>query len=420
MKGNGEAYAPDCTLLISEIEKKFPLSKMSPSYETDLIDYVVEIMREQLSLLFDELPEQYEDLSNQIANVVNLILADGSSRIRRQMVIPQSGPGKPLSPEALDSLKLIMAKIEAETKELPSQMTEGWYLHRNMRLTASSAWKMFGTPAQLNALIYAKCSPKEASQPGVCMTGPLYHGVKYEDVSIQIYERDFQTRVGEYGCKDHELYPFLAASPDGINTCLASPKFGTMVEVKNIVNREITGIPKFEYWIQMQIQMEVFNLPYCDFLETEIREYESYNEFKADGSFSQSILGQQKGMVMTFYCSDKTIRHEYSGLDMSYDDAERWSQQMMEKNAGATWVSNSYWRLIRKLVTGVARDVSWFKAALPIIEKTSQIIAAERESGAYKLRASKRRKNNVVGDKDLNAVCIVPDLDHSGTIVVDV
>ena len=45
-------------------------------------------------------------------------------------------------------------------------------------------------------------------------------------------------------------------------------RYGRLVEIKNIVNREITGIPKKEYWVQMQLQMEVTDLDECDFLET--------------------------------------------------------------------------------------------------------------------------------------------------------
>ena len=44
----------------------------------------------------------------------------------------------------------------------------------------------------------------------------------------------------------------LGASPDGINTDKTSQLYGRMLEIKNIVNREINGIPKSEYWIQMQ------------------------------------------------------------------------------------------------------------------------------------------------------------------------
>ena len=53
-----------------------------------------------------------------------------------------------------------------------------------------------------------------------------------------------------------------------------------MLEVKNIYNREIRGIPKEEYWIQMQIQMETCDLDICDFLETRFLEYFNYNRLK--------------------------------------------------------------------------------------------------------------------------------------------
>ena len=49
---------------------------------------------------------------------------------------------------------------------------------------------------------------------------------------------------------------FYLASPDGINIKADSPYYGRAVEIKNPVSREITGIPKKDYWIQMQIQME--------------------------------------------------------------------------------------------------------------------------------------------------------------------
>ena len=51
-----------------------------------------------------------------------------------------------------------------------------------------------------------------------------------------------------------------------------------MLEIKNIVNREITGIPKNEYWIQTQIQMETCDLSFCDFVETRIKEFSNEEE----------------------------------------------------------------------------------------------------------------------------------------------
>ena len=61
----------------------------------------------------------------------------------------------------------------------------------------------------------------------------------------------------DFGCIKDKNYSFLGASPDGINVDDTSPLFGRMLEIKNIVNREITGEPKKEYWIQMQMQMNI-------------------------------------------------------------------------------------------------------------------------------------------------------------------
>jgi len=57
-----------------------------------------------------------------------------------------------------------------------------------------------------------------------------------------------------------------------------------MIEVKNVVSRVITGIPKEDYYIQMQLQMEVCDLNECDFVETKFIEYDSYNDYIEDGS----------------------------------------------------------------------------------------------------------------------------------------
>ena len=110
----------------------------------------------------------------------------------------------------------------------------------------------------------------------VNMDSPFHWGTKYEPVSVQYYEYIYDTTIEDFGCIPHKEYSFLAASPDGINTDQNNYLFGRMLEIKNVVSREITGIPKMEYWIQMQLQMEVCNLNECDFLETKFVE-KTYN-----------------------------------------------------------------------------------------------------------------------------------------------
>ena len=116
------------------------------------------------------------------------------------------------------------------------------------------------------------------------------------------YEYVYSTQIKEYGCIPHETHKFLGASPDGINVDPNSNRFGRMLEIKNIVNREINGIPKKEYWIQMQMQMECCNLFETDFLECRFKEYADYNEFIKDGdSFDKTENGKYKGVMLQFY-----------------------------------------------------------------------------------------------------------------------
>ena len=79
------------------------------------------------------------------------------------------------------------------------------------------------------------------------------------------------------------------------------------LEIKNVVSREITEIPKFDYWIQMQLQMEVCNLDECDFLETKFIEYEDYETFLMDGSFSKSNDQKTKGVIMCFMVDNHPV-----------------------------------------------------------------------------------------------------------------
>jgi hypothetical protein len=70
----------------------------------------------------------------------------------------------------------------------------------------------------------------------------MHHGVKYEPVSVMIYDLVFDQirRVWVYKTPK---YDYIAASPDGINVDSNNERYGRMVEIKNIYNREIDGIP---------------------------------------------------------------------------------------------------------------------------------------------------------------------------------
>ena len=277
------------------------------------------------------------------------------------------------------------------------QRTKEWYDIRQTCFSASNLWKVFSSQAQQNSLIYEKCNP-ESSQKKTRevsnATNPLNWGIKYEPVSIQIYEhRNVGTKVKtDYSCILHPAYPFIGASPDGI--VITGEKMGRMVEVKNIYNREITGIPLDEYWVQMQIQMETCNLDECDFLETRIKEYET------EAAFYDDSLAEYKGVILFFLPKleenpRKSPFFEYMPLFISLEkqNIQKWIESMQEKfQSEYVLYETVYWRLDEYSCVLVERNPEWFSAVLPKIETTWKMVESERITG-YGHRAPNRRNN---------------------------
>ena len=279
----------------------------------------------------------------------------------------------------------------------PEQRTPAWYDFRHRYLTASNIWKAFHTECSRNQLIYDKCKPINIEKyNSVCTESPMHWGQKYEAVSILLYEDLYNTKVSDFGClphKDPALY-FLAASPDGINTLEGSDCYGRMVEVKNIVNRDIDGIPKMEYWIQMQLQMEVCDLPLCDFLETRFKEYASFEEFLLDGphenSYSLTKDGRAKGVLMYFIKEGKPF---YVCKPLHILDAVgfvRWEEEMMQLYQDLSWMTNIYWHLDQLSCVLVERNYFWFQHAIPTLKELWQTIEKERVEGCAHRAPTKR------------------------------
>ena len=279
-----------------------------------------------------------------------------------------------------------------ESVPQPDQRTDEWYHFRHKYLTASSLWKVFSTESARNNLIYNKCAPINTAKYKSCsLDSPMHWGNKYEPVSILWYEHKYGTKVSDFGCIPHEDIEFIAASPDGINTCPKSSRYGRMLEVKNIVNRVISGIPKLDYWIQMQIQMEVCNLEECDFLETRFTQYDDNDAFEEDGTFTHSEDGMLKGIIMHFSKDDNSPIYEYPPLYQSKEEFCEWENTMMEKYSSYTWIQNLYWKLAEISCILVLRNKFWFDAVRPQLDDFWDIIKYEKING-YQHREPKQRK----------------------------
>ena len=317
-----------------------------------------------------------------------------------------AGQPTPIVPEP--NMESILATLTAYPQ--PKQRTSEWYAFRNNLITASSVWKVFGTESQRNSLIYEKCAAMAESGDTDDMhissshslgaaTGqnPMQWGAKYEPVSAAIYERRNATKLGEFGCIAHPQYPYLGASPDGINVDPTNPdKYGRMVEIKNIVNREITGEPLEAYWIQMQIQMEVCGLNACDFVETRFREFDGPDAF-----FDKSRCDTEKGIILYFLpkfrageSAQSAAEYVYCPLELTlgedFSAVYAWIRGETGARPHSILYHTVYWYLAEFSCVLVLRNPEWFAAAQPHIAELWQTVEKEREEG-YDHRAAKRR-----------------------------
>lgn len=288
----------------------------------------------------------------------------------------------------------------------PKQRTEEWYLFRYNHITASNGWKAYSNKeTTINQLIYEKCKPyeikKDYSKSLSLSENAMTWGHKYEPLTSKIYEEIYNTKIEEFGCIPHNKYSFIAASPDGIVT--GENNFGRMIEIKNVVSREISGIPKKDYYIQVQLQLEVCDLEECDFVETKFTEYTNYDEFINDGEdLFYNNENKRKGSIIVYIKNNSEFIYDY----INTNNKEEFMYRINIKNETEEikWYKDIFWKLETFSCVLIPRCKKWFDLTYPQMEKIWDIILKERQTGEYIKREPKRRKK-VDTEKQTN--CLV-------------
>ena len=382
--------------LIDNYIQEDPLGYSSPKFEIGLKDYVFNNTLLSLKECYSE--NQLEQLKEELDGIyvkIHKYYFTNYYPLRSY-----SGSFIRIEPNIVKMSEKIK---NIENKPQPEQRTDEWYTFRHNLITASSAWKAFKSQSAINQLVVEKCKQLDLTRyDSVNTSTPMHHGNKYEDVSIMLYEYMYDTKVKDYGCIQHDTYKFLGASPDGINVDPNSHRYGRMLEIKNPTTREITGIPKEDYWIQMQLQMETCNLNECDFLETVFKEYDTEEEFIYDGTFTYTADDKLKGM-MIYFMKDRKPFYEYMPLHISKEEYDVWYSNVMEKNSGLTWIKDIYWWLDDFSCILVLRNKLWFENAISKIENVWTIIEKERQTG-YEHRLPKKQnrtsRSNSIADNN--------------------
>jgi len=405
----------------------------SPNFSKNIITSVSETLFDEWcdANICQNTDDDYEDL-------VSLIDTMFLKYIDEYAIIP---PRQSTISQKIDTFQSISYKDEISKKieylqniPQPTQRTREWYESRHNMITASNISKALGSDAQKNSLIYEKCKPLVYDANNNMVTGnyintenSMHWGVKYEPVTAMIYQAMFCTEIADFGCIVHRKYPFIGASPDGIVVNRQHDRYGHMLEIKNIVNREITGIPKEEYWVQMQVQMETCDLDYCDFVETRIKEFE--NEY----DFYQDSIHEYKGVILYFvkkilvtnqtesvramnHHIDNTPHYVYMPLDApcSEVDVQLWIQEMRNEHREQYVLHRThYWYLDEISCILVQRNRAWFEAAVPVFTEVWKTIEKERISG-YEHRVAKKRQIQISHASDGSNIQFIQNMPTNG------
>lgn len=168
-----------------------------------------------------------------------------------------------------------------QTKPQVEQHTAEWYAQRRNRLTASEfsqildgrrgallRSKVIPTAAD-STPIYTNKSPVAIAQPDGEMNATSW-GHRFEPVTRRIYELEIagvDTVCDTLGRFNHHTVPWLSASPDGL--VMRGPLAGRLVEIKSPKTRQPGQYVPDDYYVQMQLQMEVCDLDAVDFIEAQ-------------------------------------------------------------------------------------------------------------------------------------------------------
>ena len=371
------------------------IQQCQPEFYKTMVDKITQDYLDDLICIgFIEEDRPYEKVFKKFRRRVHLFIKNYFSIIG----IPRRAYKNP-RPNIYESADKDVIKTQLKKLELSNQIvqrTPEWYQFRHNLITASNIWKAVGSEANQNSLILEKCKPMatdsyDTSSPNT--DSPMHWGVKYEPLTIMLYEYRNRCKVGEFGCIQHPEYSFIGASPDGIVVSEESSAYGRMLEIKNVVSREITGVPKMDYWVQMQTQMEVCNLNECDFVETQFKEYDDVDE---DLFYKNKHKYLYNGVILYFIKSDFADgkpHYEYMPLntELNKNAITDWiNEKKLELKETHVLFKRIYWYCEAYSCVLIKRNRPWFEMALPKIQDLWNTVEKERVTG-YEHRKPKKR-----------------------------
>uniref|UniRef100_A0A6C0HYE5 Uncharacterized protein n=1 Tax=viral metagenome TaxID=1070528 RepID=A0A6C0HYE5_9ZZZZ len=171
-------------------------------------------------------------------------------------------------------------------------------------------------------------------------------------VGKMLYENETGAKIGESGRIQHPHIPSIICEFDGIVENMESPLYGRIIEINNVQKKYNIGIPYEEEWIKLQMQMECCDLEFCDYVETQIKEYETEEEFFADEE-------RTKGLILILEKNGESV-YKYMPLTIGTEikEIKAWMEETY--NDEYKYVNTIYWYLENYEISLVIRNHDWF------------------------------------------------------------
>lgn len=239
---------------------------------------------------------------------------------------------------------------------LPEQRTKEWFEDRKDKITASIVGSILGLCKYSNRddMMY-----KKITKPFFSGNKYTEHGVCFEEIVTRVYADIMNVKVREYGLIPHDKHRYIGASPDGISNK------GIMLEIKcptgmrnfgNIFHKDVMG-----YLCQMQLQLNTCRLPFGDFIDCYVYEYDSKQECENDNNSKyRGVIGkfQHKkdkwGKNKYVYAKIKnSISEQENEIKFHYENHELFNNNLYDFKLMYYYVDNI-------VIHRIKRNKKWF------------------------------------------------------------
>jgi putative phage-type endonuclease len=256
------------------------------------------------------------------------------------------------------------------------QRTDDWYKQAQNMLTASEFNQIIKQGRTRGRIVLSKVNPvirpEQRPVPSEMMT-PFDWGIRFEPVVKQIYEYKYKSIIKEIGRLVHPIDSRIGASPDGI--VIDGEKKGRLIEIKCPITRQLKDTIPEEYYMQMQLQMEVTGAELCDYVECRFRSLGGKGNQEGD-----TIL---KGTLWRISKGTESEKYIYGMIGSSPED-----EPLLEDDEHILEVIP--WELIELNEIEVKRDKEWWKSVQPVINEFWKDVELAHK-GQFILPESKRQ-----------------------------